>query len=80
MKQVHCPMCGTASSGGQWLGDSEVIICPQCGGYRLAGTAIRELETGALRTPNPVAFRDLVSRRRGRFEQYPLITSADLGV
>jgi hypothetical protein len=78
MSQLECAVCGAPSEGGHWIGDSRVFMCPQCGGYRLSGTAIHEFEAGGRQKPNPAAFRDLVSRKRGNADDYPLITSGDL--
>ena len=75
---INCPMCGTPSDGGYYLGDDTVFICPRCGGYRLAGTAIAMLEMGILRKTDPERFRDLVERKRGDSDEFPTITSYDL--
>lgn len=79
MTEISCPICGAASEGGHAVGDSTVFICPQCGGYRLAGTAQELLELGTLQPPEPDKFRDLVKRKRGDSIDYPTITSGDLG-
>lgn len=79
MEHVPCPVCGSASEGGHSIGDSTVFICPQCGGYRLSGTAIALFEKGTLQKPDPRLFRDLVRRKRGTSSEYPTITSGDLG-
>ena len=76
--KVLCPVCRAVSSGGHHIGDSTVFKCPQCGGYRLAGTVMALLEKGTLRLPDPQSFRELVKRRRTSSE-YPVITSYDLG-
>lgn len=76
---MKCPVCSTVSGGGYNIGDSTVIICPQCGGYRLAGTAITLFEKGTLKRPDPAWFRDLVQRKRGKSTEYPVITPGDLG-
>jgi len=76
--KVHCPACGAACGGGHAIGDSTVFICPQCGGYRLAGTVITLLEKGTLRKPDPTVFRDPVRRKRGKSTEYPGITQGDL--
>jgi hypothetical protein len=75
---TQCPVCGAASTGGYSLGDDVVIVCTQCTGYRLAGTAIERLANGNLPTPNVTRFRDLVKRKRGDSTEYPTITSGDL--
>ncbi len=77
--KVPCPICGAASDGGYNIGDSTVFKCPQCGGYRLAGTVITLFEKGTLRKPDPKAFLDLVRRKRGNTREYPVIIPADLG-
>jgi hypothetical protein len=79
MEKVQCPVCGAASDGGHKILDSTVFICPNCGGFRLAGTAIALLENGSLQKPDPKRFRELVSRKRGKSTEYPVITSGDLG-
>ena len=79
MGQINCPVCGSASSGGHSIGDSTVFICPKCGGYRLAGTAIALLENGTLQKPDPGWFRALVQRKRGDSMDYPVISAGDLG-
>ncbi len=76
---VDCPICGVAASGGHNIGDSTVIICTQCGGYRLSGTAIALLEKGTLKKPDPAKFREVVKKKRGKSSEYPLITQGDLG-
>jgi len=78
MTKVPCPVCGAASGGGHKIGDSTVFICPECGGDRLAGTAMALLEDGTLQKPDPKWFRDLVARKRGNSTEYPVITSDDL--
>jgi Zn-finger nucleic acid-binding protein len=78
MEKVQCPVCGAAADGGYSVGDDTLFICPKCGGYRLAGTAIELLENGTLQKPDPKRFRDLVSRKRGKSTEYPVITSGDL--
>lgn len=77
--QVRCPICDSSAQGGHSVGDTTVFICPRCGGYRLAGTAMRLLELGTLSRPDPEAFRELVARKRGASAEYPVITSGDLG-
>jgi hypothetical protein len=77
-KGLRCPICGATSEGGHAIGDSTVIICPHCGGYRLAGTAIALLEKGTLRRPDAETFLELVKRKRGTSPEYPVITSDDL--
>jgi hypothetical protein len=79
MEKVKCPMCGAAAEGGYSVGDDTLFVCLKCGGYRLAGTAIALLENGSLEKPDPKWFRDLVSRKRGKSTEYPVITSGDLG-
>jgi len=76
---MQCPICGATASGGHALGDSTVIICPQCEGYRLAGTVFTLFEKGTLAKPDPTAFRELVKRKRGSSTEYPVITQYDLG-
>lgn len=79
MKKLQCPVCGAASGGGHKIGDSTVFICPNCGGFRLAGTAIALLENGTIQKLDPKRFRDLVLRKRSTSTEYPVITSGDLG-
>lgn len=79
MTQTICPICREAVEGGHAVGDSTVFICPRCGGYRLAGTAMALLKAGTLQQPDPEWFRDLVKRKDDETTEYPLITSADLG-
>ena len=76
---MNCPICGTASKVGPGTGDNTVIICPQCGGYKLSGTAETMFEKGTLKKPDPVKFREIVKRKRGKSTEYPLITQGDLG-
>jgi Zn-finger nucleic acid-binding protein len=76
---LQCPICGATAAGGYALGDSTVVVCPQCGGYRLAGTVITLFEKGTLRKPDPASFRDLVKAKRGASTEYPVITQYDLG-
>ena len=78
MTQVQCPVCGATSDGGYHVADDTMFICPRCGGYRLAGTAIELLKNGKLKKPDPAWFRDLVRRRRGKSDDYPVITHYDL--
>jgi hypothetical protein len=73
-----CPVCGTASGSGYSNRDATVVVCPHCGGYLLAGTALKEFETGALAKPDPERFRQLVRRKRGGPTEYPVITSYDI--
>ena len=76
---VLCPVCGYPARGGHAVGDATIYICPHCGGYRLAGTAITLLENGTLPKPDVERFRDLVRRKRGDSTQYPTIMPGDLG-
>jgi len=76
--KLPCPICGAASDGGYNIGDSTVFKCPQCEGYRLAGTVIALFEKGTLRKPDPKAFLDLVRRKRGNSREYPAISESDL--
>src|SRR2546427_2927925 len=77
--KIPCPICGAASNGGYHIGDSTVFKCPQCDGYRLAGTVITLFENGKLKKPDRKAFRALVQRKRGNSREYPVIIPADLG-
>ena len=77
--KVPCPICGAASDGGYHMGDGTVFKCPQCDGYRLAGTVITLFENGKLKKPDRKAFRALVQRKRGNSREYPVIIPADLG-
>jgi hypothetical protein len=45
----------------------------------MAGTAIVMLQFETLKSPDPKKFRDLVKRKRGASDDYPIITSYDLG-
>jgi hypothetical protein len=79
VKTLPCLICGAAASGGYSIGDDVTIICPKCGGYRLAGTAIAMLDNGSLTRPDPTTFADLVRRKRGSSSEYPVILPGDLG-
>jgi hypothetical protein len=79
MSQLQCPVCRAAAGGGYHLGDNTVFLCPDCGDYKLAGTAMRLFELGSLKKPDPEWFRNLVRQKRGDSADYPLITSFDLG-
>ncbi len=79
MMKTLCPICDSASEGPEEFGDTTQYICPQCGGYRLSGTAVEMLANGTLLRPYPGWFRDLVMRKRGDSDEYPVITSGDLG-
>lgn len=79
MQELNCPICHAPSGGGHHVGDSTVIMCPECGNYRLAGTALTLLQNGTLQRPDRAWFRDLVNRRRGDADEYPIITQYDLG-
>ncbi len=50
---ILCLVFHSVSDGGHHIGDSTVFKCPQCGGYRLAGTVMALLEKGTLRLPDP---------------------------
>jgi len=76
---MTCPICGAKASGGHHVGDSTVIVCPHCGGYRLSGTVITEFENGRLKEPDPDKFKELVKRKRGKSTEYPVIMTYDLG-
>ena len=75
-----CRICGARASGGHFLGDSIVIACPKCGGYRMSITAEKLLSEGMLKAPTPDNFRTLVDQKRGRSAEYPLITVQDLRI
>lgn len=79
MTALTCPICKSDATGGHRVGDATVIICPNCGGYRLSGTALALLQSGSLLSPEPQRFRELVLRMRGSSTDYPVITSGDLG-
>lgn len=72
--QTTCPVCGGAAEGGHHMGDTTVFMCPRCGGYRIARTALTLLELGTLQRPDPKWFADLVERKRGDSTAYPVIT------
>lgn len=76
---VRCPICGSSATGGHKVGDSTVYECPNCGGYRLAGTVEKLLAIEGVHRPSPDAFRALVRAKRGNSTEYPVITSHDLG-
>lgn len=75
---LPCPICDASAGGGHAIGDTTVIICPQCGGYRLAGTAGAMLKLGTLRKPEPERFQEIVRSKRGTSDDYPVITPGDL--
>ena len=79
MTELQCPICGAKCQGGYAVHDDTLYNCPNCGGFRLAGTAMALLENGTLQKPDPKRFRELVSRKRGKSTEYPVITSGDLG-
>jgi len=79
MSELTCPICNSRAAGGHAVGDDTVVICPNCGGYRLSGTAQALLRNGTLPTVDPQRFRDLVARKRGSSAEYPVITSGDIG-
>ena len=79
MTKRPCPICGAEAQGGYSVGDDTPVQLPNCGGFRLVGTAIALLENGSLQKPDPKRFRELVSRKRGKSTEYPVITSGDLG-
>ena len=76
---VLCPICGSVAKGGYDVGDSTLYECPNCGGYRLAGTVVKLLAIEGVHRPSPEAFRALVKAKRGKSSEYPVITSHDLG-
>ena len=81
MTNTVCPICETEAAGGQHVGDTTVIDCPQCSGYRLTDSALTELQNGTLSMPTPSQFAGLVSRLRNESESpedYPLITTYNL--
>jgi hypothetical protein len=78
LNRVTCPICDAACGGGDAIGESTVFVCPQCGGYRLAGTVITLFENHSLARPDSLSFRDLVKRKRGTSPDYPMITSANI--
>src|SRR2546426_6445089 len=75
--KVPCSICGAASDGGHHIGDSTVFKCPQCGGYRLAGSVDALFEKCKLRLPYPQSFCEPAKKRRTS-KQEPLLTSHDL--
>jgi Zn-finger nucleic acid-binding protein len=80
MTTTLCPVCDVPSEGPSNFPDSTQYICPRCGGYRLSGTAVELLANRtALERPDPDWFRDLVRRKRGDSDEYPVITTYDLG-
>lgn len=74
-----CPICTSQATGGHAVGDTTVVICPKCGGYRLSGTASALLRLGTLGPVDPRGFRELVAQKRGSSTEYPIITADDLG-
>ena len=77
--EIQCPVCNAPAKGGHYVGDSTIFVCPNCGGYRLAGTVMQLIENGTIRLPDPDIFRGLVAKKRGTRSDYPTITSYDLG-
>lgn len=77
MHAVQCPICESAATGGYRIGDAVLIECPQCGSYRLSGTALVLLREGALPRPDAQRFREIVTRKRGTSNEYPVIGSDD---
>jgi len=75
---IQCPVCRSEADGGPSIGDYIVVVCPRCGGYRLAETAMTELGNGTLPRPDPEKFSELVTQLRGDSGEYPLITSHHL--
>ena len=78
MTALLCPVCDSASGGGHAVSDATVFICPRCGGYRMSGTILALLRSGAVSKPDPESFRHIVARKRGDSAEHPLITSYDL--
>lgn len=79
MSKLQCQFCGTEATTVLPTGAHTVVICPRCGGYRLADTAEAMLNAGTLQRPTAEAFAALVKRKRGDSAEYPVITSHDLG-
>ena len=80
MTTTMCPVCRSPAGDGKHVGDNTQFECPNCGGYRLAGTVLALIERGTQnKLPTPQAFKELVAKRRGNSKEYPVITSYDLG-
>ena len=80
MTTILCPVCRSAAGDGKHFGDTTQFECPNCGGYHLAGTVLALIEKGTKnKLPTPQAFKELVAKKRGKSENYPVITSYDLG-
>lgn len=76
---LTCPICGSAATSGASTGDSTLYVCPQCGGYKLAGTVETLFANGKLQKPTPERFRQVVAKKRGASSELPVITSFDIG-
>lgn len=79
MKRAPCPICNADAETGPSTGDFELFICPTCGGFRIAGTALTLLRNGTLTKPTPKRFAEIVREKRGTSTEYPIITQHDLG-
>jgi hypothetical protein len=79
MNVLTCPICGAYAEREPPTGDAARIRCRHCGSYRISGTAVQLLSLGTLKKPDPQTFAELVARKRSADDDYPLITSGDLG-
>lgn len=77
--QGKCPVCGAPARSDQVVGDTRVIECPQCGGYRLTATLDKMITAGSLHLPSPSVFRALVKNKRRDLADFPVIHWYDLG-
>jgi hypothetical protein len=74
---VLCPVCHSPAGDGKHIGDDTVFLCPNCGNYRMAGSLLAEVRNGK-KLPTPAAFKGLVTEKKGKSTQWPVITQYDL--
>ena len=74
---AECPACGEVYPVVETSGDYEVVDCPNCGSYRVSGTALRLLDrVGAARRE---ALRALIARHKADNPmEAPMIRAADV--
>ena len=79
MSDTVCPICEAEADGGDQVGDTTLFICLECGGYRLARSALTEFQNSSRTPPTQSPFAKLVAQRRKELgKEYPVITTYDL--
>lgn len=72
---MNCFICKSSVSTHDPIGDHVCMDCPECGEYKISGTAIKFLES---KPTDPDLIREILDAKRDLGKIVPMLTAMDI--